>query len=110
VAYSEPLANRIRHALSGVPDVEEQEKMGGVSFLVNGKVCVRAHRDGSMMVRCRPDLTDELLAQSGVKRFEMKGKTAMKGWLLVGAERARSDQDLDYWIGIAREAVQAVVA
>ena len=110
MAYSEDLVMRIRQALARFPGVEERAKMGGVTLLINGKVCARAHSDGSIMVRCRPELTADLLTQDGVKRFEMKGKTTMRGWLLVSPERTRNDPDLDHWIKLALEAVQAVAA
>jgi hypothetical protein len=101
MAYDDKLAGRIRDALAGRAQVEEQQKMGGISFLVNGKVCVRAHSDGGMLVRCEPKRTDELLAKKGARRFEMKGRPMMKGWLLIGPEATRSKKDLDYWVGVS---------
>jgi TfoX N-terminal domain len=101
MAYNEQLAGRIREALAGTTGVEEQAKMGGISFMVAGKMCVRAHSNGEMMLRCDPARTEELLLKKGAARFEMKGKPAMKGWLLVGTEGTRNKKDFDNWIGIA---------
>jgi hypothetical protein len=66
--------------LEHLPDVKEQQKMGGISFMVNGKMRIRAHTDNEMMLRCEPEITDELLLKKGVRRFEMKGKNNMKVW------------------------------
>jgi hypothetical protein len=104
MAYDEKLAKRIRDALAGLAqgkEVEEQPKMGGISFLLDGKVCVRAHSDGTLLVRCEPKRTDELLAKKGGRRFEMQGRPTMKGWLLIGPEATRSKKDLDYWVGVS---------
>src|SRR5579859_5388787 len=103
MAYNQDVADRLRKALVDVSGIKEQEKMGGVSFMLHGKLLVRAHSDGNMMLRCEPDLTDELLQKKGVKRFEMKNKPLMNGWLLITAEGLESKNDLDSWIGIALE-------
>ena len=100
MAYSEKLAERIRKKLSHLPIVEEQKKMGGISFMVNGKMCVRAIRD-EIMLRCAPEMTDELLTKKGARRFEMKGKPMMKGWLLIANEGTNSNKDFDFWMNIA---------
>ncbi len=101
MAYNEALANRIRKALSSVSGVKERENMGGISFMLNGKMLVRAHSDGNMMLRCKPEMTEELVQKNGVSRFEMKGKPMMKGWLLIHPEGTRNQRDFDYWIGVA---------
>lgn len=102
--YGEPFAGRIRAALAGRTDVTEQRKMGGTTFLVDGKVCVRDHR-GELMARCRPELTDELLTRPGVRRFEVAGKREMKGWLVI--EPGAAEAELDFWIRTALEACAA---
>lgn len=101
MSYDEHLADRIRAALAHIPAVEEQRKMGGISFMVNGKMCVRAAPQKEMMLRCEPGRTDELLAKEGVRRFEMKGKTNMQGWLLISQEALQSQGSFDYWMSVA---------
>ena len=102
--YGEALAGKIRAALGGRPGVTEQRKMGGTTFLLDGKVCVRDHR-GELMARCRPELIDQLLAKPGVRRFEMTGKREMKGWLII--EPGAADAELGFWIETALEACAA---
>jgi hypothetical protein len=101
----EALTAKIRAALAGRSGVTEQRKMGGTTFLVDGKVCVRDHR-GELMARCRPELTDQLLAKPGVRRFEMTGKREMKGWLII--EPGAADAELGFWIETALGACAAV--
>lgn len=69
--------------------------------MVDGKMLVRAHSDGNMMVRCAPEKAAELLQKNGAERFAMKGKPTMKGWLLILPEGMRSQQDFDFWIQVA---------
>ena len=98
--YNEKLLNRVREKLSPVSDVEERQKMGGISFIVNGKMCVRVYKD-DLMLRCEPEMTDQLLLKRGVSRFKMKGKPAMKGWLWIGPEATTGKKEFDYWMQIA---------
>ncbi len=39
MAYNEKLANRIRESLQHLPNIEEKEVMGGLTFMVNDKMC-----------------------------------------------------------------------
>ena len=100
MTYNESLIERIRAALSKMDNVVEQQKFGGISFMVNDKMCVRANKD-DLMVRCDPDMTAELLTKKGARRFEMKGKTQMKGWLLISPEGTSDKKDFDFWMSIA---------
>ena len=40
MAYNEKLAKRIRESLTGIPKIEEKKMMGGLTFMVNNKMCV----------------------------------------------------------------------
>ena len=40
MAYSEYLADRVRPRLKGKGLVEEKKMMGGLTFMVNGKMCL----------------------------------------------------------------------
>lgn len=69
--------------------------------MVDGKLCAGAYNSGEMMVRCDPELVDELLTRRGARWADMKGKPMAKGWLLVSSEGMASQEDFDYWIGVA---------
>ena len=64
MAYDDKLADRIRKALTDFPDIKEKEKMGRLSFTLNGKMCVRVNNN-DMMIRCQPEMTEELLYKKG---------------------------------------------
>ena len=102
MSYNQQLADLIRAALTDVAEVEEKDRMGGRSFMVRGKLCLRATGD-DLMLGCNPDDTERFLTQSGVRRFTMKGKPTMKGWLLLGPEVWSNPKAFAHWIAIALE-------
>ena len=98
-SYSEELLGKVRKALADHPGIQEKKKMGGITFMRNGKLCVRVQGE-DLMVRCEPGMTDELLTRNGARRYEMKGKTNMKGWLLVGPGGTSGEQDFTFWMRV----------
>jgi hypothetical protein len=101
MAYDREIAERIRQALAGQSAVREVAMFGGLSFMVHGKIAVVARNDGDLMVRCDPDRVDDLLADTAAVRAEMKGRPMSKGWVVVGADRIGSADDLHFWLGLA---------
>jgi TfoX/Sxy family transcriptional regulator of competence genes len=91
------LADRLRLILASFDGITEREKMGGLSFMLGGKVCARVE-GGNIIVRCQPEDTDALLAEPGISRYTMTGKEAMKGWLAVSPEALAEGDNLDRWV------------
>lgn len=100
--YNEELAERVRKALVQYPAIEEKTRMGGLTFMLNGKLFVRV-QDNDLLVRCRPEMTDGLLTKKGAERYTMKGRANMKGWLLVGPEGTQLQDDFDFWMGVTAD-------
>ncbi len=96
MAYNEKIAARIRASLKGTKNLEEKKMFGGIAFLINGKMCVGVNKD-HLMVRCLPELTEELLSKEGAKPFNLSGKS-MKGWLLVDEKGTKNKKDFDWWM------------
>jgi TfoX/Sxy family transcriptional regulator of competence genes len=99
MAYDEQLANRIRGRLAGITRLQEKEMMGGMSFMVNKKMCVGIIKD-EMMCRIDPALHEECVERAGCRSMDFTGKK-MKGWIMVEPEGMKSTRELDYWIGLA---------
>ncbi|QQL49163.1 TfoX/Sxy family protein [Mucilaginibacter ginkgonis] len=99
--YDQYLAERIRHLLSRTKNVTEREMMGGLCFMVDGKMCINVTSRGNVMQRCLPNQTEEVVKKHGASRFIMNGKPLNKGWLTLAPEAMDSDDDLQYWINIA---------
>jgi len=101
MAYSEELANRIRETIQDLPDVEEKKMFRGVTFMVDGKMCISVSGD-RIMARIDPALHDELVEKPGCNIVTMAGRPN-RGFLYVEAFAIRNKNDLDYWIGLALE-------
>jgi TfoX/Sxy family transcriptional regulator of competence genes len=96
MAFSEELAERIRHALARRKGVEEKKMFGGIGFLLNGNMLVGVWKD-SLIVRLGPDEGEEALKEAHVSEFDITGR-AMKGWVLVAPEGVEDDDDLSGWV------------
>lgn len=96
MAYNQKLAGRIREELTQLTRFEEKEMMGGLTFMVDDKMCVGVMKD-EMMCRIDPAMQDEVLKKTGCRRMEFTGRP-MKGFLLVNETGIRTKKDLAYWI------------
>jgi len=101
MAYSDDLANRIRHRFANLANVEEKEMMGGLTFMYNDKMCVGIFR-GELMCRIDPAAYEEALEQRGCKSMEFSGRV-MKGYVLIDETGIANQKDFDYWINLALE-------
>ena len=99
MAYNEQLTNRIREALAHLPQVEEKKMFRGVTFMVNGKMCISAGND-EMMCRIDPSIFEAALEKPGCRPMVHAGKT-MKGFVFVHEESIRNQKEFNYWIGLA---------
>ncbi len=98
--YNEKLADRLRELLAEVPEVEEKEMFRGVTFMVNGKMCISVSGMERLMVRIDPDLHDMLIEKNGCEEVIMKGKS-MKSFVYVYEEALKTKKELAWWVKIA---------
>ncbi|OGU31295.1 MAG: RNA methyltransferase [Ignavibacteria bacterium GWA2_35_9] len=99
MAYNEKLAERVREAFAGITKVEEKKMMGGLTFMINNKMCVGILKD-DLMARIDPDVYDSVLKRKGCREMDFTGKP-MKGFVFVSPEGTKSKKDLSYWVGLA---------
>lgn len=99
MAYSEELANRVREALQDLPDVEEKKMFRGITFMVNGKMCISVSKD-RIIARIDPGMHDTLIENPGCSTVIMKGKP-YKGFIHVNELSLKNKKELDYWVGLA---------
>jgi TfoX/Sxy family transcriptional regulator of competence genes len=102
MTYDRELADRIRAALSAEPGVTEKSMFGGLAFLVDGAMAVAASGKGSLMVRCDPARSEELVVADGVERMVMRGRE-MDGWLRVSADVVDDEDALRRWVATGRD-------
>src|SRR4030095_1550671 len=99
MAYSEKLAERIREALTGMGKVEEKKMFRGITFMVNGKMCVNVSGD-DLMCRIDPDLHDKAIEKPGCRTVKMKGRDYI-GYVYVSEEGMKTKKQFGYWIALA---------
>ncbi len=96
MAYDQFLADRIRIRLGDLRNVEEKAMMGGLAFMVNGKMCVGVIAD-EMMCRLDPEFYPEALKRKGAREMDFTGRP-MKGYVMVNLSGIKSEKDFDFWI------------
>jgi len=97
MAYDEFLADRIRGVLMRKQvSFEEKKMMGGLCFMVDGKMCVGVEKD-KLMARIDPDIYEQALMRKGCREMDFTGRP-MKGFVFVEPEGMDMDYELDYWV------------
>jgi TfoX/Sxy family transcriptional regulator of competence genes len=99
MAYDQQLASRIRRRLESVPKVKEKEMMGGLTFMVNDKMCVGIIKD-EMMCRIDPAQQESALERTGCRIMDFTGRP-MKGYVMVDDTGMKSNKDFEYWIDLS---------
>lgn len=106
-AAGEELADRVRALLQVGDDVEEKRMFGTRAFLLDGRILVGARPGGVLLVRVQEESGVSLTLRPGVERAVMGAKTMGAGWLDVSAEVLADDDDLMFWLDVAREDAEA---
>lgn len=98
MAYSKALAERVRKYLSGLGEfqIEEKPLMGGLAFMVNGKMCINIS-DENLMCRVDPALKEALSRQPGYQPMVMKGRV-LDGYCYIEPEGTGTERELSYWL------------
>ena len=95
------LLKQVRLALAAIKNVEEKRMFSGVTFMVNGKMCISVGK-GRLMCRIDPEKHDEAVKKPGTRTVFMKGKE-YKGFLYVDGDAVKSKREFDYWVNLCLE-------
>lgn len=98
MAYDEYLADCIRQVLNEkkVVNVIEKRMMGGLTFMVNDKMCVGIIKN-ELMARIDPEWHDEATALYHCRTMDFTAKP-MIGYVMISPEGIDSSEDLEFWI------------
>ncbi len=99
MAYSEALAERMRTYLFSRTDVEEKKMMGGLVFMIDGKMCVGIIKD-ELMCRIDPARHEESIDREGCRTMDFTHKP-MLGYVLVDEGGMGKKRDFAMWMELA---------
>jgi hypothetical protein len=98
--YNEKLADRIRKYLQRFPslEVEEKKMFRGLTFMVNGKMCISVSGENLM---CRFDPVDHqaVAEKEGFKKMIMRGNEC-RGYCYVAPVGFSEKRDFEYWVNL----------
>ena len=100
MAYDTDLADKVRAYLTVIPGltIEEKRMFGGLTFLVNGKMCINVS-DDNLMCRFDPAGLAEVSQRKGFLPMVMKGKQ-LRGYCYVSEVGYKSEASFEYWLGL----------
>ena len=99
MAYNEQLADRIRKSLAHLPDIEEKKMMGGLTFMVQGKMCVGIIKD-ELMCRIDPEIHEIQVEKTGCRTMDFT-KRPMRGYVMINDSGMKSQKQFQYWIDLS---------
>jgi TfoX/Sxy family transcriptional regulator of competence genes len=101
MAARKHLSDRVRTALAHIPRVAERKMFGGITFMVDRKMCISVggHR---LMCRIDPELHELAIKRPGVRTVRMNGR-AYRGFVHVREEAVATTRALDYWVRMCLE-------
>lgn len=102
MAYDEHLVERVRRGFSKAQvRFEEKRMMGGLCFMVNGKMCVGVEKE-RLMARIDPTNYENALKRKGCVPMDFTGRP-MRGFVFINREGLETDDELKTWLGLALE-------
>jgi hypothetical protein len=100
MAYDEILAERIRGRFRKMKvRFEGKHMMGGICFMVAGKMCVGVEKN-RLMARIDPANYDAALRKEGCVAMDFTGRP-MRGFVFVNPVGVATGGDLDHWLKLA---------
>jgi TfoX/Sxy family transcriptional regulator of competence genes len=97
--YNEKLADKIREKLAAYDNVDEMTMMGGLTFMLNDKMCVGIIKD-ELMCHIDSILQNNLVEKIGCRVMDFTNRP-MKGYILIEEVGMKSTKDFNYWVDLA---------
>ena len=99
MAYNKILTDKVRMALGPLPNIEEKRMFSGITFMVDGKMCISVGND-RIMCRIDPEIHEQAILRKACRAVIMKGRE-YKGYVYIQEEGLTTKEDIDYWVGLA---------
>jgi len=99
MAVNEKLTERVREALADIPKVVEKKMFRGITFMVNGKMCISVG-DEEILCRIDPEIFEDALEKNGCRPMIHGGRT-MTGFVFVHESAITRKKNFDYWVSLS---------
>lgn len=100
MAYDPLPENRVRHFFDAKRIKHEAKRMmGGLCFLVKGKMCVGVEKN-RLMARIGPEAYEDALTRKVCRPMDFTGRP-MRGFVFVDLDGLQSEKDLAFWLELA---------
>ena len=100
MAYDELLEQRIRRFFTGKGTKHEAKRMmGGLCFMVNGKMRVGVEKN-RLMARIGPEAHEDALTRKGCRPMDFTGRP-MRGFVFIEPQGLASEKELAFWLELA---------
>jgi hypothetical protein len=96
MAYDQDVAERVRRYLAGREDVVEKRMVGGLSFMVGGRMCCGVTSTG-LMVRLGREGGSSALEEPHVRPMVLGGRH-LDGYVVIEPEGLADDAALAAWV------------
>lgn len=99
--YSKRIEEKIEKRIGRWKQIEKKKMFGGICYLIKGNMCFGIYKD-FLIVRTGTEVAEKKLKERKVKPFDITGR-AMKGWVMVGEQGWRKEEDLRNWLELGKE-------
>jgi TfoX/Sxy family transcriptional regulator of competence genes len=108
MAYSENVAERLRHALKRRQGVSEKKMFGGLAFLMNGNMCCGVV-DDNVVLRLGKDGAEKALEEKHIREMDFTG-TPLASMVYLRPAGYKTDEDLRRWVQRAADFTRTLPA
>jgi TfoX/Sxy family transcriptional regulator of competence genes len=99
--YNEQLEGNIEKIIGRGKKIKKRKMFGGIGYLINGNMCFGIYKE-YLIVRTGIEVAERKLKEKTVRPFDITGK-AMKGWVMIGEQGWKRQEDLEKWLDLGKE-------
>ncbi|MDY6881569.1 MAG: TfoX/Sxy family protein [Thermodesulfobacteriota bacterium] len=104
--FDEAIENRIKKIVSKLKNCEARKMFGGLCYLLDGHMFCGVYKD-YLILRMGEPTSKETLKSSFARPFDITGRP-MKGWVMLGKEGFKSEDELKDWLEKAEKFVRTL--
>jgi TfoX/Sxy family transcriptional regulator of competence genes len=106
MVYDKNLANRIRKVIQTYRDVTEKEMFGGISFLINRKMCCGVIKE-NLLLRLGPRDYEILVKKPNFRPMDFTGRP-LRGFIFVNQKGCETSAQLAKLVKLSADYVMSI--